>query len=124
LGSRGAFIDVDRGDFNFIENGKLYETIGKIDDIQVLSMGSTRNVKAPEYSHSTNRVYVIMKDGKIKHISFYDGNHKQIKVIDFAHFHHGIKPHIHYNLNHDDKGIPLAQEDLDLIRKIKRRLQL
>ena len=119
MGSRGAFINVDRGDFNFTENGQHYETIGQIEDIQILSMGSARNVKAPEYSHSANRVYVIMKDGKIKHISFYDANHKQIKVIDFEHSHYGIKPHIHYNLNHDDKGIPLTQEDLDLIKKSK-----
>ena len=47
---------------------------------------------------------------------------KQIKVIDFEHSHHGIKPHIHYNLDHTDKGIALSQDDKDLIKKIKRRL--
>lgn len=124
MGSRGAFISVDRGDFNFVENGKRYETIGQMDNIQVLSMGTARNVKAPEYSHSANRIYVILKDKKIKHISFYDGDHKQIKVIDFEHYHYGLKPHVHYMLDHTDKGIPLSKEDLDLIEKIKRRLSL
>lgn len=122
MGSRGAFVNVNSGNFSFVENGQRYSTIGQIDDIQILSMGATKNVKAPEYSHSSNRVYVTMKDGKIKHISFYDDNHKQIKVIDFEHSHHGIKPHIHYNLDHTDKGISLSQADLDLIKKIKRRL--
>ena len=122
MGSRGAFVNVNNGNFSFVENGQRYSTIGQIGDIQILSMGATKNVKAPEYSHSSNRVYVTMKDGKIKHISFYDDNHKQIKVIDFEHSHHGIKPHIHYNLDHTDKGIALSQDDKDLIKKIKRRL--
>lgn len=122
MGSRGAFVNVDSGNFSFVENGQRYSTIGQIDDIQILSMGTTQNVKAPEYSHSSNRVYVIMKDGKIKHISFYDDSHNQIKIIDLEHAHHGIKPHIHYNMDHTDKGISLSQADLDLIKKIKRRL--
>lgn len=124
MGSRGAFINVEKGDFSFVENGKLYETIGQIDNIQVLSMGAVRNVKAPEFSHSVNRIYVILKDKKIKHISFYDENHKQVKVIDFEHYHYGLKPHVHYMLDHTDKGIPLSKRDIDLIKKIKRRLSI
>ncbi len=122
MGSRGAFISVERGDFNFVENGKRYDTIGIIDDIQILTMGNVKNVKAPEYSHSSNRIYVIVKNGQLKHIAFYDENHKQIKVIDLEHKHCGIKPHIHYNMDHSDRGIPLSKEDCDLINKIKRRL--
>ncbi len=122
MGSRGAFISVESGDFNFVENGKRYETIGIIDDIQILTMGNVKNVKAPEYSHSSNRIYVIVKNGQLKHIAFYDENHKQIKVIDLEHKHCGIKPHIHYNMDHSDSGIHLSKEDCDLINKIKRRL--
>lgn len=87
-------------------------------------MGNTRDVKVLEYSHSGNRIYVIMKGGKIKNISFYDDNHKQIKVIDFEHYHYGLKLHVHYMLDHTDKGISLSKEDLDMIEKIKRRLSL
>ena len=122
MGSRGAFVNVNAGNYNFTENGQKYTTVGQIGNIQILSMGETKNVKAPEYSHSPNRVYVTMKDGKIKHISFYDNEHKQIKVIDFEHSHYGIRPHIHFNLDHSDNGIPLTQSDIDLIKKIKRRL--
>lgn len=122
MGSRGAFVNVNKGNFSFTENGKKYETIGQIGDIQILSMGSTKNVKAPEYSHSPKRIYVTMKNGIIKHISFYDENHKQIKVIDMEHEHYGIKPHVHYNLDHSDKGISLSDEDMALIKKIKRRI--
>lgn len=122
MGSRGAFVSVDSGDFNFVENGERYFTIGIIDDIQILTMGNVKNVKAPEYSHSSNRIYVIVKNGQLKHIAFYDENHKQIKVIDLEHKHCGIKPHIHYNMDHSDRGIPLSKNDYDLINKSKRRL--
>ena len=44
------------------------------------------------------------------------------KSIDFEHLNYGIRPHIHFNLDHSDNGIPLTQSDIDLIKKIKRRL--
>ena len=62
---------------------------------------------------------LINYDNNIENLIY---NVRGQKVIDFEHSHYGIKPHIHYNLNHEDKGIPLTQGDLDLIEKIKRRL--
>lgn len=34
-------------------------------------------VTAPEYSHSKERIYVIIQKDKIKHVAFYDENHIQ-----------------------------------------------
>lgn len=121
MGGRGAFLNVNTGNFTFVENGRRYVTLGEIDGIQIIKMNS-KNVKAPEYSHSPNRIYVTVKDNQIKHISFYDESHKQVKVIDFNHSHMGLQPHIHYNLDHSDKGISLTKDDYDLIEKIKRRM--
>lgn len=121
MGSRGSFIDVNRGNFNFTDNGQHYETIGVIGEIQILKQ-PYGSVKAPEYSHSPNRIYAVIQNDKLKHISFYDDNHKQVKVIDLEHYHCGLKPHVHYNLNHTDKSIPLNEDDYKLIDKIKRRM--
>lgn len=125
MGSRGAFIDVDRDDFNFVENGKCYETIGEIDKVKII-IKPEGSVKAPEYSHSQSRIYAVIQKGELKHLAFYNENHKQIKCIDFGH-HHGlnkVKPHVHFDLIHDNNelGTPPSKSDWELINKIKKGL--
>lgn len=92
MGSRGAFEDVDTGKFNFVENGQNYHTVGDVDGVQVILQNSGA-VKAPEYSHSAERAYAIVQNGKLKHLSFYDETHRQIISIDLLHQHHGLMPH-------------------------------
>lgn len=99
MGSRGAFEDVDTGKFNFVENGQNYHTVGDVDGVQVILQNSGA-VKAPEYSHSAERAYAIVQNGKLKHLSFYDETHRQIISIDLLHQHHGLMPHKHLNLDH------------------------
>ena len=70
MGSRGAFQDVDTGKFNFVENGQNYHAVGGVDGVQVILQNSGA-VKAPEYSHSAERAYAIVQNGKLKHLSFY-----------------------------------------------------
>ena len=72
MGGRGSFINVDTNDFRFVENGKTFSKVGEIDNIHILVRDKKYSVKAPEYSHTENRIYAIIQDGKIKHISFYD----------------------------------------------------
>ena len=125
MGSRGAFISVDRGDFNFVENGKRYETIGEIDEVKVI-IKPEGSVKAPEFSHTSNRIYAIIQKGELKHLAFYNENHKQIKCIDFGHRHgtNKVKPHVHFNLVHDNNelGTPPSKSDWELINRIKKGL--
>ena len=123
MGSRGAFQDVDTGKFNFVENGQNYHTVGDVDGVQVILQNSGA-VKAPEYSHSAERAYAIVQNGKLKHLSFYDETHRQIISIDLLHQHHGLMPHKHLNLDHRDKGIPITADEEKLIKKIKRRFGL
>ena len=128
MGSRGAFVDVDAGNFTFKEGSQHYKSIGTLSgnsNIKILVQDS-KNVKAPEYSHTPGRIYAIVKDGALKHLAFYDENHNQAVAIDFAHEHQGVRPHRHEYLSHNksDPGIPPTDEEKTLIDKIKKEYQL
>lgn len=125
MGSRGAFVDVNVGDFTFVANGQQYQTIGISGEVQVL-VQTSGSVKAPEYSHTANRVYAIIQDGKLKHISYYDTEHKQAVSIDLQHAHKGVQPHRHEYLRHskNDPGIPPTAAEEALIRRIRKEFRL
>ena len=71
-------------------------------------------------------VDAIVQDGKLKHLTYYDANHKQHISVDLLHPHGGVKPHIHVDLNHDPNspGIPPADAQKALIKKIKKEFHL
>lgn len=127
MGGRGAFISVKDGDFTFVEGGQKYAKIGEIDGVQIL-IQSKGSVKAPEYSHTSERTYAIIQEGKLKVLAFYDSNHKQVKAIDFFHAHgwNKVKPHVHFNLKHDksEPGTPPSNDDWKLINKILKGLKI
>ena len=113
MGGRGSFINVDAGNFAFKEGGQTYFSIGMIDDnIKVLERPGT-SVKAPEMSHTENRIYAIMQKGELKHIAFYNEKHELVKSIDLRHSHDGLQPHVHYDIQH--KGAVTAPNDSDKI---------
>lgn len=119
MGSRGAFEDVNAGNFNFVVGGQNYHSVGEVNEIKILVQDKGA-VKAPEYSHTKNRAYAIVQNGKLKHVAFYDENHRQVTSIDLQHSHHGLMPHKHLNLDHSDVGIPITMEEERLIKKIRR----
>lgn len=126
--SRGAFINVNIGDFRFKDGGQNYFSIGTLSsdpNVKVLIQGKG-SVKAPEFSHTEGRVYAIVQDGKLKHLTYYDAYHKQHVSVDLLHPHGGVKPHIHIDLNHDPNspGIPPTDEQKALIKKIKKEFHL
>ncbi len=128
MGSRGAFVDVSTGNFSFVEGGQRYFSIGTLStdsNVKVLVQNNGA-VKAPEYSHTADRVYAVVQNGMLKHVSFYDETHNQIKAVDLLHEHgkDKVKPHIHYNLDHSDSGIPISDSDKALINKIKKEFHL
>lgn len=125
MGGRGAFVDVKSHDFQFIENGQVYQTIGEVDGVRVLVQNKGA-VKAPEFSHTENRMYAIIQKGALKHLSFYDDEHRQAVSIDLMHEHgkDRLRPHKHLYLDHSDKGISITPKELEMIRKIKRRFNL
>lgn len=128
MGSRGAFVDVNRGDFTFVSGGQNYYSLGSLSsdpNVKVIIQKSG-SVKAPEFSHTPGRVYATVQDGKLKHLSYYDDEHHQHISVDLLHPHKGVMPHIHIDLNHDPKlaGTPPTQAQLDLIKKIKKEFGL
>ena len=128
MGSRGAFVNVNKDDFSFVEGGQHYNSIGCLSsnpNVKVLIQDSN-NVKAPEFSHTSERIYAIVKDGKLKHLAYYDEKHRQSMSIDLAHPHNGIQPHRHVYLSHNkkDPGVPPTKEELALIKKIRKEFHL
>ena len=123
MGSRTSFKNVNIRDFSFVENGKTYRSIGGFDNVKIL-IKESGSVKAPEFSHTANRIYAIVQNGTLKHLAYYDENHKQAVSIDLLHPHHGVQPHKHLYLDHSDTGIPISSEEKRLIEKIKREFNL
>lgn len=128
MGSRGAFISVDKGNFDFVSGGRHYKPLGTLNsnsNVKII-VQDTNNVKAPEFSHTPGRVYAVVKDGVLKHLAYYDKNHKQEVSIDLAHEHNGVKPHRHIHLKHG-KNLPGESpkpQELELIKKIKKEFHL
>ena len=128
MGSRGAFVDIKKGNFDFVEDGQHYMSLGTLSsdpNVKILIQDSN-NVKAPEFSHTPGRIYAIVKEGQLKHLAYYDDEHKQSVSIDFAHEHNGVKPHRHVYLSHNkkDPGIPPTASEMKLIKKIKKEYGL
>ena len=97
LGSRSSFKNINAKDFTFVENGKTYRSIGGFDNVRIL-IKENGSIKAPEFSHTENRIYAIIQNGALKHLAYYDENHKQAVSIDLLHPHHGVQPHKHLYL--------------------------
>lgn len=128
MGSRGAFVNVDRNDFSFVEGGQHYKSLGVLSsnpNVKIIIQDSNA-VKAPEYSHTAGRIYAVVKNGELKHLAYYDENHKQAVSIDLAHEHKGVKPHRHVYLSHNknDPGVPPTTSESELINKIKKEFHL
>ena len=128
MGSRGAFINVNINNFSFTVGGQHYKTLGVLSNnsnVKVIVQDSN-NVKAPEYSHTADRIYAIVKKGELKHLAYYDENHKQAVSIDFSHAHKGVQPHRHVYLSHNknDPGIPPTVNEIKLINQIKKEFNL
>lgn len=123
MGSRSSFKNVHAGDFRFVEGGKTYVSIGGFDNVKIL-VKESGSVKAPEFSHTADRIYAIIQNGALKHLAYYDENHKQAVSIDLLHSHHGVQPHKHLYLDHSDTGIAISAEERTLINKIKEEFHL
>lgn len=123
MGSRGAFVNVNTKDFTFVDDGQTYHSIGEVDGVKVL-VRDKGSVKAPDYSHTKNRIYAVIQNGSLKHLSWYDDDHNQRVSIDFLHPHKGVQPHKHIYLDHTGPGIPITEKELEFANKIRRRFNV
>lgn len=124
MGGRGSFINVNSDDFEFVEGGQTYHSLGFVDNVEVLVRETGISVKAPEYSHIPNRVYAIIQNGCLKHLAYYDSGHRQVACIDFLHFHEGLKPHKHLFMDHSSPVERPTKEEKNLADKIRRKYNL
>lgn len=124
MGGRGAFVNIDTGDFAFIDGGQIYHTVGFDDGIKYLiqEKGHTGQ-KVPDYSHTADRIYVLLSNGKVKSIGIYE-NHFKVKSIDLLHTHYeptlGKKLgwHYHTDLGHKSPAHELSKSDMELVYKV------
>ena len=92
MGSRGQALKAD----GFISFN--YKSLMRYNNVRFVMLKdmSKKNIKLPEMSNSKWAVYATLgSNGEIKSISYYNGNRKKYKEIDFDHFHDGIRPHVH-----------------------------
>lgn len=107
-----------------IQCASIYNSFFVCQDHLIFRMHFTKDHTT--YSHTAGRIYAIVKDGMLKHLAYYDENHKQAVSIDFAHEHKGVKPHRHVYMSHDNNspGVPPTTAELILIDKIRREFHL
>lgn len=125
MGSRGAFINVDMGNFTFKEGGQIYNTIGTLSsnpNVKVL-VQTKGAVKAPEFSHTSDRIYAIVQNGRLKHVTYYDNKNNQAVSIDLTISHDKMLPHKHLYLDHTT-AYPISEQDRKIIEKIKKEYHL
>lgn len=65
MGGRGSFRNVSLNDFTFNSNGKTYFKIGEYNGIDIIARKDHLSVKALEYSHSPNKIYAVVQNGKL-----------------------------------------------------------
>ena len=125
MGSRGAFVDVNTGNFSFVQGGHHYFSIGTLStnpNVKVL-VQPKGSVKAPEFSHTEGRVYAIVQDGRLKHVTYYDEKHNQAVSIDLTIPHDNKLPHKHLYLDHTT-AYDVSDDEQELINKIRKEYKL
>ena len=125
MGSRGAFVSVDTGNFSFVSNGQNYFSVGELStnpNVKIL-LQARGSVKAPEFSHTEGRIYAIVQDGRLKHVTFYDDKHLQAVSIDLTIPHYRLLPHKHLYLDHDT-ALPISDAEKRLIEQIRKEYNL
>lgn len=124
MGGRGAFRNVNTGNFTFIDNGQKYHAVGFDDGIRYLIQEEAfSGQKVPDYSHTADRIYALLSKGKVKSIGVYE-NHIKIKSIDLSHKHYEptlkkkLDWHYHTDLEHKEPAHELSKKDIELVNKI------
>jgi len=91
-----------------------------IENIKFVKYKVTSSAKTPLETQSAlkDRVYVLVKDDKLKSITFYDKDGKKNRQIDLDHKHAGQMPHAHdgYEGPHAKEPDPLTAKDKHYIK--------
>ena len=124
MGGRGSFININEDNFNFTEGGQKYFALEYDANNNIKYLVQPKgSVKVPDYSHSGDRIYVILQNNEIKSIGIYE-NHVKVKSIDLRHTHKNkdgtiLYEHFHTDLFHKGDAEQLTAQDWDIVNKAK-----
>jgi len=126
--SRGAFINIENDDFSFVVNGQKYHSLyfDVKRNIKYLIQTEGSN-KVPDYSHSPNRIYALIQNGKAKSIWIYEDHVKKVS-IDLNHKHKNkdgklLDKHVHVDLFHQEDARTLSQYEEDLVELVEEQIK-
>lgn len=92
MGGRGASTGLSE---NGNKYGSQYKTIFKSGNIKFLEARPGAKEQLLE-TMTAGRVYVLVQDGSLKQINYYDKENKRSKRVDLDHSHRGMKPHVQH----------------------------
>ena len=125
MGGRASFVDVHNGNFDFVDGGQKYFSIGfdAKNNIKYL-VQPVGSVKVPDYSHTGERIYAIIQNGEVKSIGIYE-NHNKVKSIDLKHKHTNkdgtkLNEHYHSDLHHVNDAKSLSKQDWELVDMVRK----
>ncbi len=124
MGGRGAFLNINTGDFTFKTGGQIYHTVGEVDGVKFLVQEDGKSGrKVPDYSHSADTKYALIAKGEVKSIAVYKG-HQLVKSYDLQHAHYeptlGKKLgwHYHTDIYHKTPAHELSETDILFVNKV------
>jgi hypothetical protein len=120
MGGRGSAGGIsDKG----IKYGEEYSNLLATENIKFIKYNMAKSAKVPLETMSAlkNRVYVLVKDDKLKSILFYDNHGKKTRQIDLDHAHLGERPHVHsgYDTEHKKEREKLTRTEKKYISKVR-----
>jgi hypothetical protein len=121
MGGRGAASGVsDKG----LKYGTEFRTLMSVDNIKFVQFQNSTAATIPQETISAgrNRVYVLVKDDKLKSITLYNSKGIVRRQIDLDHKHKGVVPHVHtVNVNAWSREIvPATKSDIAYIEKVRK----
>lgn len=123
MGGRGSSFGVSNKGMPY---GTEFKSVLHVGNIKFLKMADpNRSITLPLETQTKNRIYVSIKNDKLKSISFYGKNGKRVKQIDLDHAHkigkEYVVPHTHVGYYHSEDGTrKLNEKEYEIIDKIQK----
>jgi hypothetical protein len=120
MGGRGAAGGVSAQGYKY---GTEFKTLMSVDNIKFVQYQNSTAATIPQetMSFGRNRVYVLVKDDKLKSITLYNSKGIVRRQIDLDHAHKGLAPHVHtVNVKTwSRKIVPATKSDIAYIEKVR-----
>lgn len=98
MGGRGSSSGISKIGHKY---GSDYKTLLKYGNIKFVEKNSNNSEELLE-TMTKGRVYVEVKNNKLKSIKYFDKENKRTKSVDLDHIHEGMQPHTHHGYYHNE----------------------